>query len=221
MKILALEFSSPQRSVALVRQGDSSAVLVECEAVETGGGTNKPFEMIEEVLRQSGIEREQVERLAVGLGPGSYTGIRAGIALAQGWQLGLGTAICGLSSADCVAAAALAEGLAGRIGVVIDAQRGEFYQAVYELGAGSWRELEPLRLAAPASIAELEKDGVLVVGPEVIRWFPEGRTVFPRAAVLGRLALEQTRFAPGENLQPIYLRPTTFVKAPPPRVLPE
>lgn len=221
MKILALEFSSLQRSVALVQQRDSSAALVECEVVETGAGSNKPFAMIEEVLRQSGIEREQVERLAVGLGPGSYTGIRAGIALAQGWQLGLGTPICGLSSADCVAAGALAEGLMGRIVVVMDAQRGEFYQAVYELRAGSWRELEPLRLAAPASIAKLERDGVLVVGPEVTRWFPQGRNIFPRASVLGRLALEQTRFTPGENLQPIYLRPTTFVKAPLPRVLPE
>src|SRR5579863_8931783 len=106
MKILALELSSPQRSVALVQKTSSPAAILEYEAVETGGRSSKAFEMIEEVLRQSGVEREQVERLAIALGPGSYTGIRAGIALAQGWQLGMGTPLHGVSSAECIAAQA-------------------------------------------------------------------------------------------------------------------
>ena len=113
MKILAFEFSSPQRSVALVRRAHSTDALVEYEVVETGPDSNKPLEMVEEVLSQTGTEREQVDRLAIGLGPGSYNGIRAGIALAQGWQLGLGTPIQGLSSVDCAVAQARADGLRG------------------------------------------------------------------------------------------------------------
>src|SRR5579859_6762493 len=102
MKILALEFSSPQRSVALVQKANSAEMVMEHEVVETGNRSSKPFEMIEEVLRQSGTEREQVERLAIGLGPGSYNGIRGSIALAQGWQLGAEIPVQGMSSAECV-----------------------------------------------------------------------------------------------------------------------
>ena len=140
MRILAFEFSSPQRSVAVVQEVNSQGPLMVREVIETGAHSNKPFEMIEEALRQSGIEREQIDRLAVGLGPGSYMGIRAAIALAQGWQLGAGTPAQGLSSAQAVAAQAQSEGLTGRIAVLIDAQRGEFYLAIYELNSGGWRE---------------------------------------------------------------------------------
>ena len=49
---------------------------------------------------------------------------------------------------------------------------------------------------------------------------PGSRTLFPRAATLGRFALRRTDFVSGEKLEPIYLRPTQFVKAPPPRVVP-
>lgn len=221
MKILALEFSSPQRSVALVHAHQAPTEIVEYETIESGGRASKPFEMIEEVLRQSGTEREQIGCLAVGLGPGSYTGIRGGIALAQGWHLGTDTPILGVSSAECVAAQARAEGVTGGVAVVIDAQRGEFYVARYELTSSGWREVEPIRLASAASVCECELRGELVVGPEVLTWFPKGRPIFPRATALGRLALNQTNFVPGEELRPIYLRTTTFVKAPPPRVLPE
>ena len=61
--------------------------------------------------------------------------------------------------------------------------------------------------------------GQVIVGPEVTRWFPSGRIVFPRAATLARLAASRTDFADGESLEPIYLRETTFVKAPPPRIV--
>ncbi|HET7873462.1 MAG TPA: hypothetical protein VFL42_13165, partial [Terriglobales bacterium] len=86
MKILALEFSSAQRTVA-VFEGPASHPQVASEVLETGGSGTKAFEMMEEALRQAQVEREQIELLAIGLGPGSYTGVRAAISIAQGWQL--------------------------------------------------------------------------------------------------------------------------------------
>jgi tRNA threonylcarbamoyl adenosine modification protein YeaZ len=62
--------------------------------------------LVEEALRQARCEREEIETIAVGLGPGSYTGIRGAIALAQGWQLGRGVNVIGLSSVECLAAGA-------------------------------------------------------------------------------------------------------------------
>jgi tRNA threonylcarbamoyl adenosine modification protein YeaZ len=214
MKTLALEFSSPQRSVAVVNPATGSIV----EAVDTATGhTMKPFAMIESVLRQTGLERDQIECIAVGLGPGSYTGIRAAIALAQGWQMARGVKVCGMSSVECVAAQATAEGLTGKFGVVIDAQRGEFYVAGYEIDERGCRETIPLRLVPTDVLRERANGGDIFIGPEVKQWFPHGRTVFPRATQLARLAPGRTEFVSGELLSPIYLRETTFVKAPPPR----
>jgi tRNA threonylcarbamoyl adenosine modification protein YeaZ len=166
------------------------------------------------------VEREQIEGLAIGLGPGSYNGIRAAIALAQGWQLACGVKLLGVSSAEAIALEAETAGLHGRVHVVLDAQRNEFYLATWEIAADSRREVEPLRLATLAEVGQQAATGGMIVGPDVTRWFPAGRRIFPRAAAVGRLALGRTDFTPGEKLEPIYLRETKFVKAPPPRVLP-
>src|SRR6185295_9862408 len=132
MKILALEFSSPQRSVAVI---DGSAVSLSEVFESLPGKTMKPLSMVEEALRKAGLERERIECVAVGLGPGSYTGVRVAIALAQGWQLARDTKLLGISSAECIAAQAQADGFSGKACIVIDAQRDEFYIAVYEVGA--------------------------------------------------------------------------------------
>lgn len=244
MKILALEFSSLQRSVAVLAHAGggtagegalparedgratglpamaglfSAEQLV--EAVETGPGAARAVEMIERVLGEAAIERERIERVVVGTGPGSYTGIRAAIAVAQGWQLADGVKLQGLSSAECIAWQALAQGMTGRINVVIDAQRGEFYFAGYELGAGVCREVEALRLVSAAEVRQRERGGLRLVGPEATRWFPSGRIVYPSAAVLARMAVGRDCFIAGEKLEPIYLRETAFVKAAPGRIL--
>jgi len=219
MKILALEFSSSQRSVAVVQQKHAEHDPEEHQLIESGSG--QILELIEKVLRQTGLEREEIEVIATGLGPGSYTGIRSAIALAQGWQLGREVHLLGLSSADCVAAQACAEGITGDVAVTIDAQRGEFYVANYVLSPPRWHQLQPLRLAAPQVVLDCQKQGQLVIGPELGMTFPGAQVVCPRAAALARLALLRNDFVQSEQLQPLYLRQTTFVKAAPPRPLPE
>ncbi|MGH7991633.1 MAG: tRNA (adenosine(37)-N6)-threonylcarbamoyltransferase complex dimerization subunit type 1 TsaB, partial [Limisphaerales bacterium] len=140
MTILALEFSSEQRSVAIARDK-----IILAKAVESGGGRNtNAFGMIEKVLAEAKIEREEIEVVAVGIGPGSYTGIRAAISIAQGWQLARGIKLIGVSSAECLAAQAQAEKIFGRVNGVIDAQRDEFYLAVFEISADGWKEIKPL-----------------------------------------------------------------------------
>jgi tRNA threonylcarbamoyl adenosine modification protein YeaZ len=219
MKILALEFSSPQRSAAIVCATASDGTFIASEVVETGARGSNALGMIESVLLDAKLEREQIECLAVGLGPGSYTGVRTAIALAQGWQLARDVKVLGVSSAECIAAQARAENFVGTASVVIDAQRNEFYRACYEINPGGCREIEPLRLASLADIQERERAGETLIGPEITRWIPSGKIIFPRAATLGRLAMDRTDFMAGEKLEPIYLRETAFVKATPPRIL--
>jgi tRNA threonylcarbamoyl adenosine modification protein YeaZ len=222
MKILALEFSSAQRSVAVVQAGGSAsgASLACAEVVETGLRSANALGLVEESLRAAQLDRAQIECLAIGLGPGSYTGIRSAIALAQGWQLACGVKLLGLSSAECLASQAQAEGLRGRVHVVIDAQRNEFYLAGYDLSTEARREVEPLHLATLRAVHACLQAGGALIGPEAANLFSGGRTLFPRAAALGRLAWGRTDFVPGEALVPIYLRQTQFVKAPPPRIVP-
>ena len=91
---MALEFSSEQRSAAVARDG-----IVLSEAVERDGGrVTNAFGLIEKALAAAKISREEIEAIAVGLGPGSYTGIRAAIAVAQGWQLARGIKLLGAAA---------------------------------------------------------------------------------------------------------------------------
>lgn len=218
MKILALDFSSPQRRVAVLNADAAREVIAMSEIVDASPGrTSKPLGMAEQALQQTGIEREQVDCIAVGLGPGSYTGIRAAISLAQGWQLAREVKLLGISSVECTAAQAQADAFIGQCSVVIDAQREEFYLADWEIRDGAIREIAALRLASRTEIQERERLDAKLIGPEVTRWFPSGRIVFPGAGIMARLALHRTDFVSGEKLTPIYLRETAFIKAPPPR----
>lgn len=206
MTILALEFSSPQRSVAVAR---GNSVF---ETAETGGRNTAAFTMIEKVLAEAKIGREEIEAIAVGLGPGSYTGIRAAISIAQGWQLAREIKLLGVGSVEAIAAQARAEKVFGRVNLMIDAQRGEFYLAGFEISADGWREIEPLRIVTLSQVQRRADAKEILIGPEVTNWFPNGRTIFPRAAMLAELAASRNDFITGEKLEPIYLREADFVK---------
>ncbi len=213
MKILALEFSSETRSVAVVEAG-----RVAGRAAESGGRSTRAFALIDAALREAGWEREAIECLAVGLGPGSYTGIRAAIALAQGWQIARRVKVLGVGSEECLAAQAHGEGIHGVAHFLIDAQRGEFYYARAEL-AETATSVEALRIIGQEEARSLLA-GTLVVEPALLHLFPNARVLCPDAAALGQLASARSDFVSAEKLEPVYLRPAQFVKAPPPRVIP-
>jgi tRNA threonylcarbamoyladenosine biosynthesis protein TsaB len=210
MTTLALEFSSASRSVAIAREG---IILAEVKAA--GGRATNAFGLIEQTLNASGIQRDEIEAMAVGLGPGSYTGIRAAIALAQGWQLAREVKLLGVSSVDALAACAQGLGLFGRVSLVVDAQRGEFYLATWEISAEYRRELAPLRIVTAAEVESRQRAGEILAGPAATD--PE-KVMFPSAAGVAGLAAGRNDFIRGEELAPIYLRETNFVKAPAPRI---
>jgi tRNA threonylcarbamoyl adenosine modification protein YeaZ len=212
MTILALEFSTEQRSVAVRHAGRLARAESASRAV--GGLT-----LVEQALRDAGIEREAIECVAVGLGPGSYTGVRSAIAVAQGWQLAREVKLLGVSTVDCLAAQARDAALRGRVNFALDAQRSEFYLATYEIGDTEPRLVEPLRLVQREEVEQRAQAGELIAGPEVTRWFPKGKVLIPDAAVIAELAAGRNDFLPGDQLEPIYLREVSFVKAPPPRHL--
>jgi len=215
MKILAVEFSSQARNVAVLQCGDGLSPALLGRAAE--GSVRRPLGLITDALHAARCEREDIEVIAIGLGPGSYTGIRGAIALAQGWQLGRGVQLLGLSSVECLAAQAAEEKIFGPLNIVVDAQRNEFYLARYEIGPDQWRQTEALRLAPVAEIDQLHRAGQRIIGPDATQWFATAQDIYPDAAILGRLACRRRDYAAGEKLEPIYLREVSYTKAPPAR----
>jgi tRNA threonylcarbamoyladenosine biosynthesis protein TsaB len=220
MKILALEFSTDVRSVAVVEtvQGTKPKVRSTCQQAE--GRETRAISLMEQALSEAAIDRTEIDHLAIGLGPGSYTGVRLALALAQGWNLGQPVTLLGVTSMSVLAAEAHAAGWGGLVHLVIDAHRDEFYSASYDLSHPTPICHLPLRIVSRQETDLLAKEPVVLAGPEIQRWWPQGRLLIPTAGTLGLLAARQQDVITGPQLEPVYLRTTTFVKAPPPRFTP-
>lgn len=218
MWILTFEFSSDRRGVAVVDSRDGRVVG---RAVEQGGRQTHALALAAAALKEAGIEREAVEVIAIGIGPGSYTGIRIALATAQGWQLGAGVKTIGVGSVDCLAEQAQRDGLRGRVHVVVDAQKGEFYHTIYRVEEAGWTVEEPLRIVSAEQVLASRQPDEALIGPDAaVETKLNGRRVLPDAAVLGQLAATRTDFLPAFQIEPIYLRAVSFVKAPRARVIP-
>jgi tRNA threonylcarbamoyladenosine biosynthesis protein TsaB len=210
MTTLALEFSSAERSVALVSEG-----RVLAQASQSAGRSTHTLRLITEVLERAGVAKESVQRIAVGIGPGSYTGIRIAISAAQGWHLATGCRVAAIGSFAALARA-LGEEAPGRWILAADAQRQEFAVAtaldgelVESPGLVS-REGLALRIAAGERAAGVD---AVAVGVGALARHPEARWV-------ALLAEDGRHDLTPEELAPIYLREVSFVKAPPQRAIP-
>jgi tRNA threonylcarbamoyladenosine biosynthesis protein TsaB len=205
--ILALEFSSNRRSVAIA---DGKDVLAR---VETDDVKKPPLTLIDEALKKANLNHAAIETISIGIGPGSYTGIRSAIATAQGWQLARNINLLPIPSAEILAANAAANGQRGETHFIIDAQRHEYYHTTWKLTEDNQSQTTPLHIIPVTVAAELKTFGPDSAG------LPSCDLLFPDAAILAQLAAGRTDFQPGETIEPIYLRPIEFTKAPPLRQL--
>lgn len=214
MILVALECSSDDRSVAVARDER----ILATETLSLGQGTPL-LGMIDRVLNAAGIPRTDVSGIVVGLGPGSYTGIRSALAVAQGWSLATGAFVRGLDSASACGQRSWSEGHRGEAWILIDAQRGEFYMSQVLLDDVRATTLSPLRLATRTEIDGLAERGARFIGPAAgLRHVP-GACIKPDAPSLLAAYLDQPDLSANsiQQLEPVYLRPVAFVKAPPAR----
>ncbi len=188
MLILAFDTATDVATSALVSDGE---VL--------GERTSRAVTLLEDVdalLRQSGTYTRDVEALAVGVGPGSFTGVRIGLSTARGLALALDVPVAGVSTLD-----ALAAGAPGAVPVV-DARRREVFVLQDEPEV-----LEPgeLRLA-PGTVcvgsgAVRYRSVLEALGAEIPPDSDERH--LPRARFHAQLARD---FGPAEEVEPLYLR---------------
>lgn len=204
---LALEFSSRRRAVAVARDGQLLA-----EAWVLGGEATSAPGLIGEALSRAGLRPADVGRLVVGIGPGSYTGIRRAIATAQGWHLALGTPVAPVGSLE-ILARIVQEPWGGEGWLATDAQRGEW--ACAETHEGGLRG--PMRLLPKGELLAEIAAGRRVVTPD--EGLEGARVLHPTAALAALLGPSLETSHPG-MLEAVYLREASFVKAPAPRTVP-
>jgi tRNA threonylcarbamoyladenosine biosynthesis protein TsaB len=167
------------------------------------------------VLDQVGVGLDQVETVAVDVGPGLFTGIRAGVATAQGLALGLGIGVVEVTSVAVLARAAYDGGWSGAVAAVVDGRRGEVFCAVHR---GPGDDPGPPRRMRPEALAgELAGQAdLLVVGggahryPQAFAGFRLARIEHPSPRALVALAADRLAggavAVPAGEVRPLYLR---------------
>ena len=125
--ILCIETSTEICSVSLAH-GDNCVALKECNTNNSHAKNMIPF--VEEVLQQAAIDKKQLNAIAVGVGPGSYTGLRIGVSTAKGLAYTLEIPVIAISTLETIAEPFLH--LADHCRPMIDARRMEVFTALYD-----------------------------------------------------------------------------------------
>jgi tRNA threonylcarbamoyladenosine biosynthesis protein TsaB len=162
---LGIETSTSQASVALLENG---ALVLARSSVRPKQSAERLLPMIAELLAETGWSKTSLVRLGVSVGPGSFTGLRVGIACAQGLALGLDLPLVGVTSLRAMARL-VPDHLPGLRVAMLDARRGEVFAGAYEAGPRAAERLAPL--AVPADSAREALVGQLA-GPLV--WLGSG-----------------------------------------------
>jgi len=220
MITLAIDTSTAHGAVALLRD---DRLLAEDVFDRLRAGENL-FDVSARLLAKCQLAVADIGLLAVGLGPGSFTGILSGIAAAKGLALPRNLSIKGVSSYDAVALTALGKMPRDcpQLCVLGDARRDEIYFALYDCQG---RRVKDCRIATLEAVVDELHHPIWFVGSEIDRYKNDLVTllggfasiaeeaVFPGAAAVGRLAFYRFRDDGNrgdEDIEPIYLRTAQY-----------
>ncbi len=211
-RLAALESSTDLRSIALF-EGDR--LIVEESARAPGGHAETLLPALDRLFTEAGWEPRAVDRWCVGIGPGSFTGVRVALSVVKGIVAATGAELVGVTSLDALAWGA-DDGLP--IVRVLPAGRTEVYVEVTLSGRTLMEPVHVPLADVAARVSAAVPAGALVVLGEAARgldWSPVGRRAalrcepphdLPRASSVGRIAMTRP---PGEasRLEPLYVMP--------------
>lgn len=220
MITLAIDTSTPRGAVALLRDDQPLAE----ETFDRSHPTQNLFDATANLLTANGLTPSDLGLLAVGLGPGSFTGIRVGIAAAKGLSLPRILPIKGASSFDALALTALPKMPPDcpQLCVLGDARRDEIYYALYDREG---RRVKDCQIATLEAVADEIHHPIWFVSSEIQRYKNDLVTLFggfasigetpayPSAAAVGWLAFHRFRDDGNrgdDNVEPIYLRASQY-----------
>ena len=217
--VLGIETSHDLGGVALVSGR-------ECMAEVLSTGKLKHSEelviLIERAFECSGLSLDDIGGVAVSMGPGSFTGLRVGLATAKGLCLSKGIPLAGVPTLDALASMVGEEPVP--VHAIIDAKRGEVYWGSYDLRNGQLRRTEGYEALTPESFAERLTSEALVVGSGLDRYkdsiiriaqapvrLKEPNPRFPSPTAVSVLGAEKLEAGVIEDIgavEPIYIRPS-------------
>jgi len=219
--ILAVETATMCGSIALVADDKCLAEF----SLQTGEThSRRLLAGIDWVLQETGLDWSAIDAVAVSLGPGSFTGLRIGLATAKGLAMAAGAKLIGVGTLDGLAAQLFAVGKI-LICPVLDARKKEVYGGFYRCDEqGIPRLQEKWWVISPEALCERIEEPVVVLGDgaavyndvfrdrlaDLLRVPPSG-AYFPRAATIGMLAVEkwqQNVFLDPASSEPLYIRPS-------------
>ncbi|HIF9500869.1 TPA: tRNA (adenosine(37)-N6)-threonylcarbamoyltransferase complex dimerization subunit type 1 TsaB [Photobacterium damselae] len=227
-KILAVDTATENCSVALIMGNE---VIARCEYAPREH-TTKILPMVDSVLAEAGVKLNQLDALAYGRGPGSFTGVRIGIGIAQGLAFGADLPMIGVSTLAAMAQGSYRTEQAEQVVAAIDARMGEVYWGQYQRQQdGDWAVLGAELVIEPKALPEMvqTESGIwLTVGTGWESYAEEmsnlplelktGAMLYPEAqdmAFLAQFAFARGEMVPAEEASPVYLRDTvTWKKLP-------
>ena len=219
-RILAIDTATEACSVALYNQGETLAHFELCAREHT----QRILPMVQQILAEAGLSLTQLDALAFGRGPGSFTGVRIGIGMAQGLSLGAQLPLLPVSTLQTMAQGAYRLTGADNVLAAIDARMGEVYWGEFSRNAqGVWSGEETEKVIKPeqllARAAELSGRFATVgtgwetyphlLGESPVAELFDGKMLLPHAEDMLPLALQLwengIRVNP-DDAEPTYLR---------------
>ena len=216
--ILAIETSAELASCALLTGEHAAQKVLTRESSGVRTHSQSVLPMVQELLGEAGIALAQVDAIAFGAGPGSFTGVRTACGVAQGLAYGANLPVLPLVTLEAMAEACRARTGASEVLAVLDARMGEVYWAQYKYDNG-WREVVAPALSAAQDVTPLPADGLRACGNGLSEYadafagkaFAQDALldIVPHArelALLSGAALAAGQGVPAAQAQPIYLR---------------
>ena len=212
MKILALDTSGDICSVAVA---NGAELLSEFSFAHHRRLTERLPGIVDFVLSEAGLTLEELDAIGVGLGPGSFTGVRVGVTMAKTWAEVLGKRLIGISSLDAMARSVSGSGAA--VVVVVPSRKDEVIAAFYKPDRPN-PVVEPKVMSTSDVLAQageaLGETKLLVLG-ECAHWIPPSpmaviRAASPRAFQIARLGQARLRVQGPDDpatLAPSYVAP--------------
>ncbi|TPW30125.1 tRNA (adenosine(37)-N6)-threonylcarbamoyltransferase complex dimerization subunit type 1 TsaB [Martelella alba] len=202
MIILAIETAGADCAACLFDSNGERLLAAVSETIGKGHA-ERLMTMIDEVVQASGLPLSAVNRIAVNIGPGSFTGIRVGVATARALALALDVECVGVTTLDVFARQSHSQTAGRNVLITMDAKRGEAYCALYD-GKGHLR-LAPAAYAydALAGLAG-EHDAVIAGSGGIAAGLDH---IVPLAGVrVETIAALAAEMAAGNAVSPLYLR---------------
>jgi len=166
INILCVDTSTEACSVAVLCSTENEQIINDHFMLAPREHTQKILPTIEQVIKQSGLTLSDIDVIAYGRGPGSFTGVRIGISIAQGLAYGIEKPIVGVSTLQAMSQEAYKNNQAKHVYAAIDARMGEVYFAHYCLADGLMIVVDQEVVIKPDDLLALtlhvESDSVLV-----------------------------------------------------------